>query len=416
MKGILLLTKSKSIRFCSLIALALMFANFGFGQQVIGEFPIMDGGMEGQMAGTIPTAGSSNVGTPQTTWTVSSSSNSAQRLMFDDSTMARTGRFFATSALSASATNVRVQAPSTVAPDTLLTSTEYTIQYFYRGNIDPGTDLDGGIYLNNTSGGRTADVTNVTPFAPGVWTKAYAERETNTVFNASNWAVARIRTDSAGMYLDTLSFDDFVVYAGTYDDVAPDAPTAATSTYTVNGTTADVAWVAPAGGVDGGGYVVVKYMTMPAADNDINQNGIYRVGNTTSNGTASLLGTVVYVGMTTSYSETYTPGAYYKVYTADKAFNYSDELTLEDATMIGVPEIEASNISVYPNPVNNAFSIVSDDVEIESISVFSIDGKEVIQQNVVGNKTVDVSGLESGVYLLKLKSFDQVFTKKIIIE
>lgn len=418
MKENLHFSKSAAQRFCFLFALTFLCANWGFGQQVIGEFPVMDGGMEGQSAGTISTAGSSSAGSPQTEWTVSSSSNSAQRLMFDDSTLARTGRMFATSALAASATNVRVQSPSSVAPDTLLTNTDYTIQYFYKTNTDPIDYLDGGIYLNNTSGGRTADIIPVPAFVAGQWTKGYCTRTTNTTFNESNWAVARISPGGSGIYLDTIAFDDFVVYAGDYDSLAPDAPMPLTpaSEYSVNGTSADVEWVAPATGEDGGGYVVLKYDTMPNADNDPNQNGIYAVGNTTSNGTGSLLGTVVYIGTGTSFSDTYTAGAYYKVYTVDKAFNYSDEITLSEEVMIGISEVENSAISVYPNPVQHSFSINSKDITLESASLFSIDGAKVLTQDLENGNVMDVSTLPQGVYILKMKSSDKVYTQKIAVE
>lgn len=374
--------------------------------------------MEGQTAGSLSSAGSSQNGMPSTEWTVSSQSNSAVREMVEDSTVARTGRFSAMSAMAASATNVRLQSPSTIAPDTLMTDTDYTIQFFYKANIDPDGNLYGGTYLNNTSGGRTDDVTNATPFVAGEWTKAYATRTSNTVFNASNWAVARIRTDSAGIYLDTLGFDDFVCYEGAYDDVAPDAPTPPTpaSEYTVNGSSADLAWVAPGTGVDGGGYVVVKYLSMPAADNDPNQNGIYAVGTTTSNGTGNLLGTIVYIGTATSYSDTYTAGAYYKVYAVDKAFNYSEEITLAEEVAIGMPELPSSAIAVYPNPAQHTLSIQSEELDIESIAIYSLDGKELIKQEAPDGNLMDVSELPRGIYLLKLMTLEGVDTRRIVLE
>ena len=417
MKKILLYQKVAAQRFCFLFMITFLFAFSGFGQQVIGEFPIMDGGMEGQTAGQMSSAGSSQNGTPQTTWTVSSQSNSAIREMIEDSTIARTGRFSSMNALSATATNVRLQSPSTVAPDTLMTNTDYTVQFFYKGNTDPGANLYGGTYLNNTSGGRTDDVTNVTPFAPGVWTKAYATRTSNTEFNASNWAVARIRTDSAGIYLDTLGFDDFVCYEGAYDDTPPSAPTPLTSDadYTVNGSNAEVAWNGSAGGVDGGGYVAVKYMSMPAADNDLNQNGIYAVGRTTNNGTGGLLGVVVYIGTDTFFTDTYSAGAYYKIYATDKAFNYSDEITLDEG-IVGISEIASAAITVYPNPAKNTISIISPEINIESISIFSLDGKEVLQQNTIDGSSIDVSELSKGVYMLRMESIDGITTRKIVVE
>ena len=124
-------------------------------------------------------------------------------------------------------------------------------------------------------------------------------------------------------------FDDFVMYAGAADNTVPGDPTSVI----VNGATTSsltVSWTAPAGGVDGGGYVVVRYATSPNADNDPNQNGIYAIGNTITNGTGGLSGTIAYIGTGTSFTDnslSATTTYYYKVYTVDKAFNYSNEAT-----------------------------------------------------------------------------------------
>lgn len=375
--------------------------------QVIGEFPEMDGGMEDQIADTtMSSAGSGQAGTPQTQWTVSSTSNSAVREMTDDAMLARTGNFSAAWAVNPGSNNVRMQSPSPTSP-MFQTDTDYIIQFFYRAPTDPGDDLDGGIYINNTSSGDAGNTTDVTPFAANTWTKTYRYETTQSNSNPSQWGVARLDGDDNG-YTDTVRIDDFVVYAGTtLDETVPDSPT--TGTYNTSG---DIGWTAPAGGVDGGGYVVFKYTTAPNADNDPNQNGIYEHGNTTTNGTGGLTGTVVYIGTANSFTDVYATGNYYKVYAVDKAFNYSDELLISDATL-GITENTVADFKLYPNPVKDRLYIQSNNIEIHSVSIFDILGKAVLIDDEIDN-FIDISSLNRGMYLVKLTSNGKSVTKKII--
>lgn len=410
MKKTLLFKKQNFYTFCSLL-LFCFCTNLGWSQQVIGEFPEMDGGLEAQTAdNTMSSAGSSQSGTPSTIWTVSSTSNSLVREITDDATLARSGDFSSAWAVNVGSTNVRMQSPTPTSP-TIQINTQYTVQFFYKASTDPGTDLDPGIYLNNTSGGNTTNKTDVTAFAADTWTKTYGTVTTGANFNASNWAVARISTTAAGGYNDTVRLDDFVVYAGTYDDVAPTAAT--DPTYTTGG---NVGWTAPAGGVDGGGYVVFRYTSLPAADNDPNQNGIYQVGSTTTNGTGGLTGTVAYIGTGTSFTEPYVVGTYYKVYAVDKAFNYSDELIISDATL-GVAQFQdLSGLSIFPNPTKSKLTIKSSKSDITGIEMYNILGTKVLTDNILNNDVVDVSNLSAGVYLLKVFSGNNSVTKRVIIE
>lgn len=380
--------------------------------QVIGEFPEMDGGMEAQIADdTMSSAGSSQSGTAQTIWTVSSTSNSAVRDMTDDALLARTGNFSAAWAVNPGSNNVRMQSPSPTNP-TIQANTEYTVQYFYSAPTNPGDDLDAGIYLNNTSGGQAGNTTDVTPFAANTYIKTYRTVTSGADFNASNWAVARLDGDDNN-YTDTVRIDDFVVYSGTYDDSAPSDPTA--GTYANNSGTATIGWAAPAGGVDAGGYVVFKYTTMPNADNDPNQNGIYQFASTTTNGTGGLTGTVVYIGADTSFTDTFSTGNYYKIYAVDKAFNYSNELLVSDATL-GLDTNTVLDFKIYPNPASDIITIESNNTELTSIAVYDILGKEVLSQKELKNNRIDVSNLNNGVYFLKINANRNSITKKIIIQ
>ncbi len=378
--------------------------------QVIGEFPIMDGGMETQPAdNTMSSAGSGQSGTAQTLWTVSSTGNSAVRDMTDNATLARTGDFSAAFQINTGSSNLRLQSPSTVAPNQLQINTEYTVQFFYKSSVDPGTDLDPGIYLNNTSGSNTTNKTDVTPFAADTWTKTYGTVTTGGTVNASHWAVARM----SGSNLTEVRVDDFVVYSGAYDDVAPNDPT--TGTYADNSGIATVGWTAPSGGVDSGGYVVFKYTSMPNADNDPNQNGLYQFGSTTTNGTGGLTGTVIYIGTDTNFTDIYATGNYYKIYAVDKAFNYSNELIVSDATLSLNDNNVTSDFKLYPNPSKGILNIQTNTIDSVSVSIYDMLGKEVVSENRISN-SIDISNLKNGMYLVKIETNDRSVTKKIIKE
>ena len=64
-----------------------------------------------------------------------------------------------------------------------------------------------------------------------------------------------------------------------------------------------------------------------------------------------------------------------------------------------------NKISLFPNPVNDLLSIAGAETIIKGYNIFDIQGR-LIKQFTSSNSInqIDVSSLESGVYLLKLKS------------
>ena len=61
-------------------------------------------------------------------------------------------------------------------------------------------------------------------------------------------------------------------------------------------------------------------------------------------------------------------------------------------------EFQTNKISIYPNPAHSILNIETK-VELTTISIYSLLGKEVIKTN---TKTVDVSNLSEGIYLIKM--------------
>ena len=86
---------------------------------------------------------------------------------------------------------------------------------------------------------------------------------------------------------------------------------------------------------------------------------------------------------------------------------------------LSAEEETKAEISVFPNPANNAFNIVMSNISQESYSVelFNLVGERVLVENLVnGQNTIDVSTLPAGVYFYTI--FDgqsTVETKKLIV-
>ncbi|WP_303318999.1 T9SS type A sorting domain-containing protein [Flavivirga abyssicola] len=76
--------------------------------------------------------------------------------------------------------------------------------------------------------------------------------------------------------------------------------------------------------------------------------------------------------------------------------------------------ITTSEIVVYPNPVFNQLNVsLRNDVELESIVLYNVLGKEVKTSNTT---TIDVSYLSSGLYLAKINTTNGSITKKVTVE
>ena len=82
---------------------------------------------------------------------------------------------------------------------------------------------------------------------------------------------------------------------------------------------------------------------------------------------------------------------------------------------IGVDEDFATNLILYPNPVKDLLFVKGDNMQ--QYDILSVDGK-LIQSLQTNNDedVIDFSGLESGVYMLRITSDKGVVTRRIIKE
>jgi serine protease len=76
-----------------------------------------------------------------------------------------------------------------------------------------------------------------------------------------------------------------------------------------------------------------------------------------------------------------------------------------------------SKISIYPNPSNGYIHINTHKIkEVVKISVFDLHGKAILNKEISGNVTIDISDQEKGVYYIKSVSGNYVETNKIILK
>ena len=293
------------------VAVTGMFTTISNG---LGFNADMDGGFERQTDGTYATA---TTHTSTTNWEVTT----AWQVI---SSNARTGsKYFHLNQFSSS--NKYILSP-VLSTTQLAASTNYMVQFWFRApsaasvsTILAGWSTTGGAIGGTGATTGTSSVTDSVSIksTPGTWYLYAATLKTPSGTPGNSFAGIKV-TNPQSPYFD---IDDYVVYAGTaVDATAPDAPASPAATGNPSNNTITVNWTAPATGVDGGGYVVVR-STSSAAPVP-NANGVYIVGNTMGSGYQ-----VVYLGTNTSFTDTdpvlsASTRYYYYVFTADKAYNY----------------------------------------------------------------------------------------------
>ena len=113
-----------------------------------------------------------------------------------------------------------------------------------------------------------------------------------------------------------------------------------------------------------------------------------------------------------------TSGVYYFGFNAysDSCQNniYIDDITIQDVLKTG--DFNASDFKFYPNPVKDVLNL-SYTENISDVVVFNLLGQKVIENTINATSTqLDMSGLASGSYLVKVMANNQTKTIKVIKE
>ncbi len=288
--------------------------------QTIGNFPEFEGGFEAFAAGPLYDAGFIPV--PFPTYALSSDISNTGNVIAGG---ARTGSkklgwrpsgiskgLYTSSALSGAVAN----------------NTPYVVQFYYA--TSSATPFPAGVTpvvcvspqdVNLSARGLVQATDISTTASPTGWIK-------KTIFVTSGSSAVSPRYGEIIFTCDDIGtndiyFDDLVMYPGSAADVTAPNPVSAPKAAAASTTSLTVSWNTAAGGVDGGGYMVVRGTTDPSTTP--NANGIYGVGSNLGSGVVKYIGTgtsFVDVGLVEG-----TP-YYYRIYAVDKAFNYSSPVTV----------------------------------------------------------------------------------------
>lgn len=91
-----------------------------------------------------------------------------------------------------------------------------------------------------------------------------------------------------------------------------------------------------------------------------------------------------------------------------------DNVTLTGTTL-GVKENNISGLKVYPNPAKNNLFVSSDSFAEKQVELYDVLGKVALKTKVT-NAPINLSGLTSGVYVVKVTEEGKTATRKIVIE
>ncbi|GAL88302.1 T9SS type A sorting domain-containing protein [Jejuia pallidilutea] len=91
----------------------------------------------------------------------------------------------------------------------------------------------------------------------------------------------------------------------------------------------------------------------------------------------------------------------------------------QDNPSINYPKQNIEGLSVFPNPVGNNASTVyitsSNKFAIKKVAIYNVLGKQ-IKSTITTRKELDISSLNSGVYILKITEGTVSETRKLVIK
>jgi hypothetical protein len=80
--------------------------------------------------------------------------------------------------------------------------------------------------------------------------------------------------------------------------------------------------------------------------------------------------------------------------------------------LMGTADLKEENVNIYPNPVNGALSIEGG---AGLLTLHSLTGRVVVSQQHSGVSVLDVSNLNSGVYILRIFSENRSYMERIVL-
>ena len=120
-----------------------------------------------------------------------------------------------------------------------------------------------------------------------------------------------------------------------------------------------------------------------------------------------------------NYTQELNPGNYYfrifgepnsTSYLHPYLFRLNQEVIITNVTS----EVNSSTIHVFPNPTNNYINIQGV-INETAVRIYDLNGKTLINIEIVKDQTIDVSYLKSGLYTIEVATEGKKTTKKVVI-
>ncbi|WP_299099155.1 T9SS type A sorting domain-containing protein [uncultured Winogradskyella sp.] len=90
------------------------------------------------------------------------------------------------------------------------------------------------------------------------------------------------------------------------------------------------------------------------------------------------------------------------------AYEFGSSLSIADV------EVNITEVKLYPNPASNIINIISNHVNIKSVGIYDVLGKQVLAKT--NKKDINVSDLRSGMYIVKIEFENNTSTSKRFIK
>jgi hypothetical protein len=92
---------------------------------------------------------------------------------------------------------------------------------------------------------------------------------------------------------------------------------------------------------------------------------------------------------------------------------YLDDVEVEINNPLSTPELQLSQIAVYPNPASGAFLNVVTDLEIKQIEILDEQGR-ILATKMDSFDYLNLQDLESGIYFLRILTSSGIQTRRIV--
>ena len=85
-----------------------------------------------------------------------------------------------------------------------------------------------------------------------------------------------------------------------------------------------------------------------------------------------------------------------------------------DCEHLSVEEVITNNVRLYPNPTNGILNVEGEGAM--TISVMNMLGQKVLKTTANGNTTIDLSGFDSGIYLVRIETENGMKIEKVNVK